>query len=237
MCMGSLKKFMNETKPGKSYGGYYLMVENNNLCLLCERQRRDPLKQARAALIKAEHSFKLLVIDTSALGFSWYISLNTYHILVIDTSVFAFQLTSHMWRSFTACFIYLVLAGDMKDSGVHCSLQASHQQCKIIWKYSKGPKLQLELPVKAVEWVCSRLFCALELGSGKGRPPAILAEFTNKLYLQKRWCNPSKTEAAGLPCCCPSCEEHVVSVAASSVPVHPCCSLWLCWGGRTCWWQ
>lgn len=67
MCMGSLKKFMNETKPGKSYGGYYLMVENDNLCLLCERQRRDPLKQARAALIKTEHSFKLLVIDTSAL--------------------------------------------------------------------------------------------------------------------------------------------------------------------------
>lgn len=75
MCMGSLKKFMNETKPGKSYGGYYLMVENDNLCLLCERQRRDPLKQARAALIKTEHSFKLLVIDTSALGFSWYIYL------------------------------------------------------------------------------------------------------------------------------------------------------------------
>lgn len=88
--------------------------------------------------------------------------------------------TPGMWRSFTACFIYLVLAGDVKDSGVCCSLQASHQQCKIIWKYSKGPKVQLELPAKAVRWVCHRLFSPLELGNGKGRLPAILAEFTDK---------------------------------------------------------
>lgn len=91
MCLGSLKKFMNETKPEKSYHGYYLKVENN-LCLLYERQRQDPLKQARAALIKAEHSFKLLVIDTSALALqltyiTWYISCIGYWYISICISV------------------------------------------------------------------------------------------------------------------------------------------------------
>lgn len=181
-----------------------------------------------------------------AVGY-WYVSISIsvdlYHLIYIMYWLLIHQylhfswLTSRMWRSFTAHFIYLVLTGDMKDSSVRCSLQASYQQCKIIWKYSKVPKVQLELPDKAVGWLCSRLFHALELGSGKGRPPALLREFTDKLYLYKRWCNPSKAEAAGLHCCCPSWEEHVVSVATSSVRVHPCCSPWLCWGGRTCWWQ
>lgn len=60
---------MNETKREKSYHGYYLKVENDNLCLLYERQRQDSPKQANTALIKAEYSFKLLVIDTSGLTF------------------------------------------------------------------------------------------------------------------------------------------------------------------------
>lgn len=90
MCIGSLKKFVNETKPEKSYHGYYLKVENDNLCLLYERQRQDPLKQTGTALIKAEQNFKLLVIDTSALAFQLMLPLDKYHVLVIDTSAFAF---------------------------------------------------------------------------------------------------------------------------------------------------
>lgn len=81
---------MNETKPEKSYHGYYLKVENDNLCLLSERQRQDPLKQAGTALIKAEHSFKLLVIDTSALAFQLMLPLDIYSEFVIDTSAFVF---------------------------------------------------------------------------------------------------------------------------------------------------
>lgn len=88
--MGSLKKFMNETKHEKSYHGYYLKVENDNLCLLYERQRQDPLKQAGTALMKAEHRFKLLVIDTSVLALQMMLPLDIYHVLVIDTSAFAF---------------------------------------------------------------------------------------------------------------------------------------------------
>lgn len=121
MCMGSLKKFMNETKPVKSYPGYYLMIENNNLCLLYERQRQDPHKQARAALIKAEHSFKLLVIDMSALGVSWYISLNIYHVLVIDTSAFAFLLTYITHVKVLHSLLYLLGAGRWHE-GSRCSL-------------------------------------------------------------------------------------------------------------------
>lgn len=172
MCMGSLKKFMNETKPEKSYHGYYLEVENDNLCLLYERQRQDSLKQARTTLTKADHTFKLLVIDISALAFqlmctTWFIShIGYWYICICILVAFAFRHTLCIWRSFTA----LVLAGDMRDSGVCYSVQASHQQCKIIWKYSKGPKVQLELPAKAVGWVCSRLLCALELGRADHLP-------------------------------------------------------------------
>lgn len=53
-------------------------------------QRQDPLKQAGTALIKAEHSFKLLAIDTSAVAFQLMLPLDIYHVLLIGTSAFAF---------------------------------------------------------------------------------------------------------------------------------------------------